>query len=156
MQGADQMPRASQSFNYLKDIVNIAAIVGILGCVSIANPASAQEQLSENKASQVNVQTNGALMPNGRPMVAEFGATWCGPCKRFAPTYEKISHTYADRADFATFDIDQRPDIASHYKVAYVPTVLILDVNGKVKWRHSGILTEQELSKSIEKVTHAR
>lgn len=67
-----------------------------------------------------------------KPVMVDFFATWCGPCKALAPTLEDVETEMADRAYVYKVDVDESPDIARNLKVMSVPTVVVFE-NGQVK-----------------------
>lgn len=60
-----------------------------------------------------------------KPVLVDFFATWCPPCKLLAPILRELSHEYADRAEFVKVDVDQSPELPAEYGVRGYPTVLI-------------------------------
>lgn len=66
------------------------------------------------------------------PVLVDFFATWCGPCKMLAPTIEQIEKEMAGKAHIYKIDVDESPDIAGQYRVMSVPTLIVFE-NGKVK-----------------------
>lgn len=60
-----------------------------------------------------------------KPLVIDFNATWCGPCKRFAPVYGAVSLEYSDKATFWSVDVDEYPEIAKLYSFQGIPCVVI-------------------------------
>ena len=67
-----------------------------------------------------------------RPVLVDFFATWCGPCKELAPTVEDVAVEMGDRAYAYKVDVDQSPDITRRYRIMSVPTVIVFE-NGEVK-----------------------
>lgn len=67
-----------------------------------------------------------------KPVMVDFFATWCGPCKALAPTLEDVEAEVADRGYVYKVDVDESPDIARSLKVMSVPTVVVFE-NGQVK-----------------------
>lgn len=67
-----------------------------------------------------------------QPVLVDFFATWCGPCKMLAPTLEQVAQEMEGKAMVYKLDIDQNPDIASHYGVMSVPTLILFE-NGEIK-----------------------
>lgn len=87
-----------------------------------------------------------------KPKVIEFSATWCGPCKRFAPTFEKVSNMFTGKIDVQKIDIDDKAtqDITNKYNVQAVPTIVFLDGKGNVVNTHQGGMDEQELQSTMQ------
>lgn len=65
------------------------------------------------------------VLDSKAPVVVDFYATWCGPCKMISPILEELSQTYAGKVRFVKVDIDQAPDVASQYAVSGVPTLVV-------------------------------
>ena len=65
-----------------------------------------------------------ALLATGKPVMVDFGATWCGPCKALAPRIEEIEKEYDGRALIGTADVDECSDLAAKFRIRNVPTVL--------------------------------
>jgi thioredoxin 1 len=72
------------------------------------------------------------------PVLVDFTATWCGPCKVLAPMVEQIADEYKGKIKVGKLDIDDAPTIAAKYKVKSVPTVVLFEGNAEKK-RHVGI-----------------
>jgi thioredoxin 1 len=65
------------------------------------------------------------VLQAGRPVVVDFWAPWCGPCKAVEPILEEISRTHGDRVDFARLNIDDNYVTASRYNVLSIPTAIL-------------------------------
>ncbi len=87
------------------------------------------------------------VLKSTKPVLVEFGAVWCGPCKRLEPELEKLSKTWTGKVRVGKIDVDESSDLAMQYQVMGVPTV-ILFVNGEVAQRLTGF---QPVEKLIEK-----
>lgn len=68
--------------------------------------------------------------PQGKPQIIDFNASWCGPCKRFAPTFDMIAQRYRDEADFYSINVDDNPELAANYNVESIPTVIYIRPDG--------------------------
>lgn len=88
--------------------------------------------------------------PEGRPLVIDFSATWCGPCQQFKPTYHKVAEEYASKATFATADVDECTTLAQKYQIQSIPYVLIINVDGSMA-HNEGRMTEEEFKAFLDK-----
>ncbi len=82
--------------------------------------------------------------------VADFSATWCGPCKMMAPVFHAVADEMGDEVDFYSVDVDENPGLAAANKVFSVPT-LILYKNGVEASRSVGAISRSDLLDFIEK-----
>lgn len=85
-----------------------------------------------------------------RPVVIDFSATWCGPCKMYAPTYHDVAEEYACKADFYTVDIDKSPSVAAAFGVQAVPTTVVLYGEDGKGFAQSGVIPADMLKKMVD------
>lgn len=89
------------------------------------------------------------IIGENKPVLVDFHATWCGPCKMMSPILEQVSKEIGEDAKIIKIDVDSNPQLAQQYQVQSVPT-LILFKDGKIVWRESGIKQADFLKNLIE------
>ena len=95
------------------------------------------------------------IIKGDRPVLVDFYATWCGPCKMMQPILTETAGKVGDKAKIIKIDIDKNPMAASRFQVKSVPT-LVLFQNGKIVWRQSGVVPAKQLVEVINKQAMAK
>ena len=90
-----------------------------------------------------------ALVQDDKPLVVDFFATWCGPCKKLSPTLDEVSEEFGDRVNIVKVDVDESEDLAMTYGIRSVPTVLFFK-NGQQVDKFVGALPKSEIVSKIE------
>ncbi len=94
------------------------------------------------------MSTFSEIINGERPVLVDFYAEWCGPCKVMKPILKELKTKIGDKATILQVDVDKSPQTASYYQIQGVPT-MILFKKGKMVWRQSGIVSAGELEKKI-------
>jgi thioredoxin 1 len=83
-----------------------------------------------------------------KPILSDFFATWCGPCRMQTPIIEELAKTMGDAVEIRTIDVDQHMDLAEKYGIRVVPT-LIIEKDGKVLHSLEGVTDATTLEKML-------
>jgi thioredoxin 1 len=89
------------------------------------------------------------IINSEKPVLVDFSAEWCGPCKMMKPILEDLKSRMGDRATILKVDIDQNPKAAAAFKIQSVPTLIIFK-KGAVRWRKSGVVQAKELENLLQ------
>ncbi len=89
------------------------------------------------------------VLQSENPVMVDFWAAWCVPCRMIAPIVERLAEKYAGRLKVAKLDVDKNQELAIRYQVMSIPTLLFFK-NGQVVDRIIGAVKEQEIVQKIE------
>ena len=89
------------------------------------------------------------LIASEIPVLIDFHADWCGPCKALAPILHDVKNELGDNVRIIKIDVDKNPALANRYQVRGVPTMLLFQ-NGELLWRQSGVVPKDTIVKAIQ------
>ena len=101
-----------------------------------------------------NVVTNtnfAEMLAGEKPVLVDFWATWCGPCRMLSPTVDEIADEYADRITVAKCNVDDAEEIAMQYRIMSIPTLLFFK-NGEVVDKRVGVVSKDEIVSIINSI----
>jgi len=106
-------------------------------------------ETSQNVSRVTEAQFAEEIEKAALPVVADFYAAWCGPCKLLAPRVERLAAEFTGRIKFVKVNVGQERALAERFQVESVPTLLFFE-HGKLEDRHAGLLSEDALKKRLE------
>ena len=94
-------------------------------------------------------QNFNTIIDSNTPVLVDFHADWCGPCKMLAPILKQVKDDMGEAIKIVKIDVDKNQSIAAKYQVRGVPTMLLFK-NGKQLWRQSGVLQKNDLIQIVK------
>ena len=133
--------------NGFKKVYNLEG--GLTAWAGKGYPVTKPEGATDNNIKQLTVAEFDKMLKTNQPVLVDFHTLWCSPCRKMAPVVDKLAGDFKGKATVLRIDIDKSKEVAKKYGIQGVP-VFILFKNGVQKWKHNGVLTEDELSKKIQ------
>lgn len=90
------------------------------------------------------METFAQLIQSSQPVLVDFFATWCGPCKAMEPVIKEVAKTMEGKVRVVKVDIDRQQHITQQYNISAVPTFMLFK-NGNIIWRHPGMIEKSSL-----------
>ncbi|MCF4100204.1 thioredoxin [Gillisia sp. M10.2A] len=89
------------------------------------------------------------IIKDNKPVLVDFYADWCGPCKMLSPILKQAKESLGDAVNIVKIDVDKNQELAGKYQVRGVPTLMLFK-NGQQLWRQSGVLQKDEIVKLVK------
>lgn|SRR5574344_307660 len=102
-------------------------------------------------AFKFNDENASELIASGQPLIIDFWAEWCGPCKALAPTIDELATEYEGKVLIGKYNVDDDSDLSSEYGIRNIPTLLFFK-DGKMVERVVGSLKKAELEEKIKSI----
>ena len=97
------------------------------------------------------METFNDIIKGTKPVLVDFSAEWCGPCKMMAPILKEVSQKIGNRARIIKIDVDRNPTVARKYQIVSVPTLIVFR-NGQIQCRQSGVMQAMQLVALLERL----
>lgn len=114
-------------------------------------PLNKTAKETDEHIQQMSLKEFEKLLKTEKPVLIEFHTVWCSPCRKMAPIIDKLEIEYKEEALILRIDVDKSKDVGKAYEIVGVP-VFILFLNGEEKWRHTGVISEEELIKQLKNI----
>lgn len=89
------------------------------------------------------------VIKSNKPVVVDFWATWCGPCRMLAPVLAEFAEKHADEVKVGKINVDEEPQLAERFEIEVIPTLYVFE-NGKIKNKSVGVVTVEEIEKLVK------
>jgi thioredoxin 1 len=89
------------------------------------------------------------LVAGDTPVLVDFSAEWCGPCRMLAPVLKQLKQNMGERVKILKIDVDRNPQLAAHFRIQSVPTLMVFR-EGEMLWRQSGLMNAKQLQHVVE------
>ena len=136
--------------------VAAASVLGLASCGSGQKSENGAEVATEaigQKAPDhavIVLEKGAAIAPEENKLVViDFNATWCGPCRQFAPIFDKVAENFASKAVFYSVDVDVHPELVAQYGVQNIPMVAYIKPDGSYTTT-VGLIPEQDVTAAVE------
>src|SRR5437016_4042782 len=121
-------------------VKDMAESTGLLG----------ETMATEQVQTFTDVNFDDTVLKSGGPVLVDFWAEWCGPCKRLAPTVDSLASDYAGKVTVGKLNVDDNPNTASKFQIRGIPTLLLFK-GGQVVESVVGLAQKEDLKKVIDK-----
>lgn len=144
----------------------LCAMMGLASCSNKAENAEATDTTADTTITEaaeateapaageavINLAEGAKLdFEKGLPIVVDFNATWCVPCKKFTPIFDEVAAEYAGKALFYTVDIDVHPELAAEYGVESIPFIQFINpADPKANTSMLGLQTKEDFTKTLD------
>lgn len=92
------------------------------------------------------------LINSEKPVLIDFSAEWCGPCKMMAPILKEVAGSVGDKVRILKVDVDKNPAVAQQYRILSVPTLMVF-VNGEAVFRQSGVMQASQIIDMLSRLS---
>ncbi|MBD5356630.1 MAG: thioredoxin family protein [Bacteroides sp.] len=134
-------------------LMSLAAVAMTLPACSNSKQEPKNIEVEVVSDAEITTMENDKVLKSskGHPMLADFSAEWCPPCRQMKPIFRKLKNEYEGKIDLVTIDVDKNPELAERYNVTSIPTFVYISPSGKELYRNVGLQTEVIIRSDILK-----
>ncbi len=132
----------------MKRLILPAAVLALLACGNRPKPAVPAGDKTVSTVLTLTAATFPAVKAQGKPVLVDFWAPWCGPCRTQGPIVEDVAQGLGDKAVVAKVNVDDERELASQFGVQAIPTLVVLK-DGKVVQRFVGVQSADVLTTAL-------
>lgn len=93
---------------------------------------------------------------NGLPIIVDFSAEWCGPCKQLKPVFDQLKSEYTGKVNFVSIDVDKMEPIATQYGIESIPTLVYITPDGKEVKRTVGLVSGSDIKANLDSLSSTK
>ncbi|MDE5676030.1 MAG: thioredoxin family protein, partial [Muribaculaceae bacterium] len=121
----------------------------ITSCGGSESKSSDSMAAQESVQNEKTVSTDTNLAINGLPVVVDFSAEWCPPCRQLKPIFTQLKEEYAGKVDFITVNVDSMPDLSNEYRISSIPALIYISSEGKEVYRSIGFQDASQIKADL-------
>lgn len=121
-----------------------------MATTKVPTPIDGQPKTTTGILEVTDANFDQAVLKSEQPVMVDFWAVWCGPCKALAPVVDEVAAAYAGKVVVGKMDVDQNPSTPQRYGVRGIPTLLIFR-NGQVQEQIVGLASRDKIEKALNK-----
>lgn len=123
-------------------------LLALTGCNGSGKDAAGADS-AKGSSELYEITDNALLSTNGLPMIVDFSAEWCPPCRKLKPVFDSLKTKYAGQIDMVSIDVDSMENLASHYRISSIPCLIFIAPDGTEVYRMIGYHDASEIEAEI-------